>query len=163
MANVMLFPKRALTVYKSDDANIPFPAVTVSGTGDGSAGSTLIDTTQNFVGKGIFPGDIVYNTTTGTSATVIKEPVISAPDTIELNGAIFLSVTDSYIIYQSSARNGGNNTGCSLYVGTGGSVSVVTAGGDDVVLSNVQDGTIIPLQVIKVKDSTTAKDIIAMW
>jgi len=94
MANVMLFPKRALTVYKSDDANIPFPAVTVSGTGDGSAGSTLIDTTQNFVGKGIFPGDIVYNTTTGTSATVIKEPVISAPATLEIKGAIILSATE---------------------------------------------------------------------
>jgi hypothetical protein len=51
-----------------------------------------------------------------------------------------------------------------LYVGTGGTLRIMTADGDDVTLVNVADGTFIPIQVIRVFSSTTdATNIIALW
>ena len=53
---------------------------------------------------------------------------------------------------------------CVLYVGTGGTLRILTADGDDVTLLNVANGTFIPIQVIRVfATSTTASDIIALW
>jgi hypothetical protein len=53
---------------------------------------------------------------------------------------------------------------CVLYVGTGGTLRIMTADGDDVTLVNVADGTFIPIQVIRVFSSTTdAADIVALW
>jgi hypothetical protein len=53
---------------------------------------------------------------------------------------------------------------CVLYVGTGGTLRILTADGDDVTLVNVADGTFIPIQVIRVFASTTdAADIVALW
>jgi hypothetical protein len=62
--------------------------------------------------------------------------------------------------------NPGNGAveGCVLYVGTGGILRVLTAGGDDVIFRNVPNGTFIPVQVIRVFASTTnATDILALW
>jgi hypothetical protein len=51
-----------------------------------------------------------------------------------------------------------------LFVGTGGTVKVTTSGGQDVVLSNVQDGTTIPLMILKVwATGTTATNIVAFY
>jgi hypothetical protein len=58
---------------------------------------------------------------------------------------------------------GGQNTGCVLYIGTGGDVVVTMAGNDIVTFFNVQDGTFMPVQVLKVWGATTAEDIIALW
>jgi len=55
------------------------------------------------------------------------------------------------------------NTGCVLYVGTGGNLDVVTVSGNEVTLVNVQDGSFIPVQVTKVLDTSTASDILALW
>jgi hypothetical protein len=53
---------------------------------------------------------------------------------------------------------------CVLYVGTGGTLRILTADGDDVTLLNVANGTFIPIQVIRVfATSTTASGIIALW
>lgn len=52
---------------------------------------------------------------------------------------------------------------CVLYVGTGGTLDIRTADGDDVSLVNVPDGTFIPIQVIRVFTTSTAADIIALW
>jgi hypothetical protein len=62
--------------------------------------------------------------------------------------------------------NPGNGAveGCVLYVGTGGILRVFTAGGDDITLLNVANGTFIPLQVIRVfASTTTANNIVALW
>jgi hypothetical protein len=56
-----------------------------------------------------------------------------------------------------------NNVGCVLYVGTGGDLDVVTVAGNEVTLTNVQDGAFIPIQVLKVLSSSTASDILALW
>lgn len=55
------------------------------------------------------------------------------------------------------------NTGCVLYVGTGGDLDVVTVSGNEVTLVNVQDGSFIPIQVTKVLSTSTASDILALW
>ena len=53
---------------------------------------------------------------------------------------------------------------CVLYIGTGGSLKVLTEGGDEVTFTNVQDGTFFPVNVLKVfSTGTDATDIIAIW
>jgi len=163
MANVRIQPSRALTVIKSDDADIPYPAIAVSGVDDTApVGSQLIDSTKDFIALQIYPGNIVYNTTTGAAATVLSVSP-SAPDTINLNAAIFTGAGDSYIIYQSSPMAGGQNTGCVLYVGTGGDVKVTTAGNDIVTFVGVQNGSFLPVQVVKVWNIGASADILALW
>jgi len=161
MANVRIQPSRALTVYKSDDADIPFPALAVSGVADGTGTNELIDSTVNFVNVPVYPGNIVYNTTTQTATTIIGVPT-ATPNKLILSSDIFAS-GDDYVIYQSSPMAGGQNTGCVLYIGTGGDVVVTMAGNDIVTFFNVQDGTFMPVQVLKVWGATTAEDIIALW
>jgi hypothetical protein len=53
---------------------------------------------------------------------------------------------------------------CVLYVGGAGNLRVLTAGGNDVVLSGLSAGTFIPIQVVRVySTNTTATDIVALW
>lgn len=53
---------------------------------------------------------------------------------------------------------------CVLYVGTGGNLKVRTAGGDDVIFYNLNDGTFLPVNVLRVFDTdTTATDVVALW
>ena len=60
--------------------------------------------------------------------------------------------------------NAGDNKGCVLYVGNGGDVKVKTITGDVVTFVNVQDGTFMPIQVLRVFDTeTTASNIVALW
>jgi hypothetical protein len=60
--------------------------------------------------------------------------------------------------------SGGPNEGCVLYVGTGGILRVLTAGGDDITFQNVPNGTFIPVQVVRVfATTTTALNIVALW
>jgi len=165
MANVRIQPSRALTVIKSDDADIPYPAIAVSGVDDTvPLGNQLIDSTKDFIALQIYPGNIVYNTSVSPplAATVVSLSP-SSPDTLTLNAPIFTGAGDSYIIYQSSPMAGGQNTGCVLYVGTGGDVTVTTAGNDYVTFVNVQNGSFLPVQVVKVWNAGTSADILALW
>lgn len=58
----------------------------------------------------------------------------------------------------------GQVEGCVLYVGTGGILRVLTAGGDDITFQNVPNGTFIPVQVVRVfSTTTTANNIVALW
>jgi hypothetical protein len=49
-----------------------------------------------------------------------------------------------------------------LYIGTTGDVAVITTGGDTITFANVPVG-ILPVQVARVLEATTATDIVAMW
>jgi len=56
------------------------------------------------------------------------------------------------------------NTPAALFVGTGGDISVITLGGSTLVLKNIADGSFLPIQVTRVKaTSTTATDIVALF
>jgi hypothetical protein len=62
------------------------------------------------------------------------------------------------------AVTGGTNNGCVLYVGGAGNLRVLTVGGDDVLFSNIQGGSFIPVQVLRVySTNTTATGIVALW
>lgn len=51
-----------------------------------------------------------------------------------------------------------------LYVGVGGNLRVMTAGGDDVIFYNVQNGAFIPVNVVRVfATNTNATGIVALW
>ena len=51
-----------------------------------------------------------------------------------------------------------------LYVGGGGNLKVLTVGGDEVTFVNIQDGSFIPIQVLRVyATGTTATNIVAIW
>lgn len=50
-----------------------------------------------------------------------------------------------------------------IYVGTGGDMSVILVGGDQVVLRNLQAGVIYPLRAKRVRNSgTTASDLVGL-
>ena len=63
-----------------------------------------------------------------------------------------------------SNANGRGNNGCVLYVGTGGDLRVLTAGGDDVVFIGFPSGGFLPVNVVRVfATNTTADNILALW
>lgn len=52
----------------------------------------------------------------------------------------------------------------SLYVGTGGNLTIVTSGGSTVPLVNLPSGSWVPFRVHQVMATgTTASNIVAMW
>ena len=56
------------------------------------------------------------------------------------------------------------NTPATLFVGGGGDVVVITIGGSTLTLKNIADGSFLPIQVTRVKDTgTTATDIVALF
>ena len=140
----------------SDDVDIPFPALSATGSATVSNATQLEDSTANFVQGGINPGDIIYNTSTSEADVVTG---VNSPTVITLAGfsAGFTS-GDGYEIYA-----GGNNLGCVLYIGGSGNLEVQTVGGDNVTLYGVTAGQFIPVQVMKVLTGTTATDILALW
>jgi hypothetical protein len=55
-------------------------------------------------------------------------------------------------------------SGVVLYIGTGGDLKVLTSGGDEVTFTNIQDGSFLPVQVLRVfATGTTATNIVALW
>lgn len=154
MAYQKLQVSTALNIYKSDNANIPFANVVVAGISDAAALNELEDNTVDFIALNVQVGDVVYNTTTGTAATVtgVTNTILA------LNANLFSSAGD-YIIY---AQN--NKEACVLYIGTGGNLRVLTASGQDVLFTGVLGGTFLPVQVLKVfSTNTTAGDLVALW
>lgn len=147
----------ALNIVKSDDANIPIPAVVTSGTGVAPVANELEDNvTGKFVTLNVQTGDVVYNTTTGTAATVVQ---VISEENLTLNANIFSGASDDYVIYTQNTKEA-----CVLYIGTGGDLRVFTASGQDILFANVLGGTFLPVQVLKVfSTGTTASDLVALW
>jgi len=160
MAYQKLQAYRALKIFPSDTVDIPNPAMlAISSTTTSNAPTKLIDTTQNFITKGIKEGDIVYNTSTRLAMTVTA---VDSADTLTVTGTVGSGA--SYEIYASVDTP---NNGCCLYVGTAGDLKVITAGGDTVEFVGVLAGSFIPVQVTRVfktgQTGTAATQIIALW
>ena len=154
---------RALAVIPTDNANVPFPAPVGSGTNTSAVANQLVNTSGNFINLNVKTGDIVYNTTDGTAATVVS---VTSATVVVLNANIFAATAKTYAIYQESPQTGFGNAGCYIYVGGAGNVAVTTIGGDEVTFNAVPIGTVLPVQVIRVKNSgsgTTATLINALW
>lgn len=161
MAYLKLQVGRALPVVLSDTINIPNPSAPVGSgatTGTGGGGTHLIDSSANFITQNVRIGDIIYNLTDGTAATVSS--ILNAT-TIVCSAAIFSTSPKNYGVYPSDS----NENGCVLFVGTAGNLRVLTVGGDDVVFSNVGSGAFIPVSVKRVFATTSgpASNILALW
>jgi hypothetical protein len=67
------------------------------------------------------------------------------------------------LILSGSAITGIDN-GAVLYVGTGGTLTITTVGGQTVTMTNVANGSFVPIQVRKVfATGTSASGIIALF
>lgn len=164
MPNLKLQVSRALKVIPSANTNIPMPNVIVTSTATTTTANKLVDSTKNFSSSGVNPlnvqvGDIVYDSSNSSAGMVIN--VDSATQlTLNVN---MIGGLDFYTLY-----SGTNITGtvepCVLYVGIGGDMDIVTAGGDLVYLNGVPSGSFLPIQVIRVGTATTtAQNIVALW
>lgn len=151
---------RALAVIPSDNANVPFPAKNASGINTSTSIASLVDSSATFVTNNVATGDIVYNTTDGTAATVLQ---VVNQTTLLLNADIFAETGKVYTVYQASSQTTIGNTGCFLYVGARGNLKVTTIGQDIVTFVSVQSGDVLPVQVIKVHAESTATNIVALW
>jgi hypothetical protein len=152
-----------IEVYKSDDANIPVPAEATSGTTTSApTSSDLVQTGQTFEST-VKAGDIVYNTTDGTAATVTN--VVSDTE-LKLNAGI-MATGEDYVVYQASRQSSGHDAGngCVLYLGgVDGNLRVTTIGGQVLNFTGLKGGDFFPVQVKKVHATgTTLSNIIALW
>lgn len=156
MATQKLQPSDALEVIPSDNADIPFVNKSAEGTNTSATTNKLVDSGATFNNGTVNVGDIVYNITDATAATVTD---IDSATTLSLNADIFAAGSKVYIIY---ARN--SNQGCVLYVGGAGDLKVTTASRQTVLFKAVPVGTFIPINVVKVFDTdTTATFLLALW
>lgn len=154
---------RALAVIPTNNANVPYPTEISSGTNTSVVVASLVNSAATFNTKNVKTGDIVYNTTDGTAATVIA---VVSQTTLLLNADIFTATGKTYAVYAASSQTSNGNPGCFLYVGGAGNVKVTTIGEDIVTFTAVPVGTVLPVQVIKVHSSgsgTTATLINALW
>ncbi len=157
-------PSSAIAVIPSDTINIPVPGIITSGTNTGGA-TTLTDAGQDFLnsatnanGYNISGGDVVIS-----AAGVICE-IESVDSATQLTLLAPGIAAGTYDIYKGNYQlKAGISPGYSLYVGTGGTLVVLTISGQEVTLLNVGDATWVPLQVQRVlATGTTASDIIAL-
>jgi hypothetical protein len=156
MAYLKLQTSTALNIVTSDDANIPFPNVIASGTSDTVTANQLNDTTGTFVTSNVQTGDVVVNLTTNQSATVVS---VIDEDNLVLNANIFLASADDFVIYANNRKEG-----CVLYIGAGGTLRVITAGGQDVTFYGILGGSFLPVNVLKVfQTGTSASELVALW
>ena len=157
MAYQKLQGKRAINVIPADNVIIPSPGdKAVSGTTTANTANKLVDANAVFTSKSIIPGATVYNTDTNTVATVTG---VDSQTTLSLSANIFAAQPEDYIVYNTN-----NSEGPVLFVGTGGSLTIKTVGGDVVQLTNVANGSFIPIMVECVQSTGTgASGIIALW
>ena len=157
-------PTSAIAVVPSDSINIPNPGIITSGTNTGG-GATLTDAGQDFTtgatnpqGYNITGGDIVIN-----AAGAIGE-ILSVDSATQLTLVGAGVAAGTYDIYKGNYQyKDGVSPGYSLYVGTGGTLVVLTITDQEVTLLNVGNATWVPLQVQRVMATgTTATDIIAL-
>jgi hypothetical protein len=157
MPNLKLQVSRALSVYPSNDTNIPMPNIILQGIASSASPFKLIDNTVDFIALGVQVGDSVYSNTLGAMITNVDSATV-----LTLNLDIISGSGDGYDLY-SGTNMSGTIEPCVLYVGSGGDVDVVTAGGDTVTFAGVQSGSFLPVHVVRVLTGTSANKIIALW
>ena len=82
----------------------------------------------------------------------------------KLQGMRASSVTPSNTVNIPNVTGSPTTQPCVLYIGTGGSLKVLTEGGDEVTFVNIADGTFLPVNVLRVfLTGTDADDILAIW
>ena len=152
---------RALPVYATTTGiNIPDPDFAgISGTSATSGANKLTVAAANtFTANTVQPGFIVENISSTTNHYA-RVTAIDSGTQLSLSNNIFTAAGDTFQIYSQSTR------GCILYVGGTGNLKVITAAGDEVTYKEVQKGTFLPIQVVRIlpPSGTAASDFIAHW
>tara|TARA_R100000353_G_scaffold172590_1_gene137938 strand:- start:96 stop:629 length:534 start_codon:yes stop_codon:yes gene_type:complete len=177
----MAYPKitvntsKVLAVVASDTIPIPSPnAVPLSGTTTATTTNKLVDVGADF--SNVVVGDIVYNTTDNTVATVSE---VETSTILVLSANIFTSPED-YIVFQAGPifeQRIDSSSGCLLYVGSNEAtmdvaksyvdVKVKTVNGDDIVFSNFPVGEYLPVQITNLfstgTDAAARFNSVAIW
>ena len=167
MAYQKLQVSRALEVIPDDSINIPSPSSKVT-----SGAATTTETSPNlnrltnsgglFESKGVAVGDVVYVLHASGTNQITTVASVDSETQLTLSDNVSFVSGDSYRIFRA-----GQNNGCILYIGnvpSGGVLRVLTAGGDDITLKGIVQGSYTPVQVVRVFASdTNATDIIALW
>jgi len=82
---------------------------------------------------------------------------------LQANRAAAVTPSDTADIPSVNGATGTNN-GCSLYIGSAGSVKLKTVGGDVLTFVGCYAGQFLPINVLQVFNTgTTASDIVALW
>ena len=173
----------ALQVIAADSIPIPYPGCPQL-TGNNTANTTdkLVDVGADF--SNVVVGDIVYNTVTGTVATVTA---IDSSTILSLSADIFQnSPNDTYIVFQGGPifeQRIESSSGCLLYIG---STATISGAGDEyvdvcvdtvtgsvqspntVTFKNFKVGNYLPVQVKKLRVDGSSASIrnqacIAIW
>ena len=164
-----------LSVTASDTIPIPAPSLPqLTGTTTATTADKLVDVGEDF--SNVQVGDIVYNTTDNTVATVTA---IDSTTILSVSADIFSS-PENYTIFlggpNGSARIN-SAEGCLLYVGTSATlptnapaytdVKVKTVSGDIVTFSNFPVGDYLPLQILQLyatgTDAAADNNCLAIW
>lgn len=160
----------AIEVIASNTIPIPSPDMTpVSGETTATTADKLVDSGKDFTANGVQVGDIVYNTTDKTVATVTA---IDSATTLSLSANI-MAASELYTIYLTGTDRPKSAEGCILYVGsndlnaTVANIKVKTIHGDDVTFSTFPVGNYLPVQVVQLYATGTTdisdNNCIAIW
>jgi hypothetical protein len=156
MSTPKLQARRGLAIYPTDNALIPFPgSLKIDNIGTSISANQLVCATGNFIVNNVQVGDVVFNVNTSTYATVTQ--IISAT-TLQLNANIFTAL-NNFLLYGSPAAN----AACALYIGSGGTLHVLTDGDDFVAFAGIPAGTFLPVLVKQVYAGSSASNIVALW
>jgi hypothetical protein len=165
----------ALEIIASDTLPIPAPDVPViSGTTTAATTDKLVDVGADF--SEVEVGDIVYNTTDNTSATVVA---IDSSTILEVSADIFTS-PEAYTIFLGGPNGSSrinSSDGCLLYVGSNDAtmdvaksyvdIKVQTTAGSDITFANFPVGNYLPIQILKLyttgTDAASRNSCIAIW
>tara|TARA_R110000744_G_scaffold258732_3_gene374043 strand:+ start:1143 stop:1682 length:540 start_codon:yes stop_codon:yes gene_type:complete len=167
----------SIEVIASDTLPIPYPGLsTISGTNGTTTANKLVDTNKTFITDGVSIGDIIYNTTDNTTATVSSvdsETVLSVSVNI-------MALGETYVVYlggPSQQQYPKSAQGCLLYIGSSEAsmdvaksfvdVKVKTTAGSIVTFSNFPVGEYLPVQVLQLfstgTDSAAINNSLAIW
>jgi len=140
----------------------------------------LIVSGETFITKGVSVGDIVYNTTANTSASVTA---VNSEVDITLSTGLFdgsATFNDEYKIFLGGPGGSSridSSEGCLLYVGSNDAtmdiekayvdVKVKTVDGGDITFSNFKVGEYLPIQILQLystgTDAASTNNCVAIW
>lgn len=147
---------RFIEVIPSDTIDIPTPAdEKVNSTTTGTTANKLVDSAGDFINKKIQIGDIIYNTTDNTAATVTA---IDSATTLSVSADI-MATGEAYRLFGRKPKEEPV-----FYVGVTGDVAIETQNGDQATFVGVIGGSFLPVRGKKIlATGTTATNIIALF
>ena len=153
--------KVSMNVIASDTIDIPSPWTEYkSGTATGTTSFSLIDVNGGFEDS-VEVGDVVWNTTDNTIATVASV----SSDIVLILSANIMASTETYRIFR---RNSGDSP--FVWVSCNNAtvdVAVLTDSGEQVLFDTISQDTILPVRVKRVLSTgttiSTFGQIVALW